>query len=80
MYIFIYQKTNGKSFRRGTVICVGDVRNTPADREAGYDWCGGLIEVACYREGFGLLSWCERSFYEETLGVRYETLVRCEFS
>jgi len=29
--------------------------------------------VACYRKGLGLLSWCERSFHEETFGVRFET-------
>jgi hypothetical protein len=48
MCVFVNQKANGKTLRRSTIIDVGDVRDAAAYGEADYDWCGGLIEVACY--------------------------------
>jgi hypothetical protein len=73
--VLVYQEANCESFWSGTIVYIWYVWDTTANGEACHGWSRRIAEVRSKGYGFRLLSWSERSLYEEPLGMSLEYLV-----
>jgi len=78
--LLVDQETDRESFGCGTIICVGDMWDTSANREASYDWGRDMVEVRSCRQLSSLLSRYEGPFYKEAFGVSLNKLVNMPMS